>query len=71
MRRAIVAVGRSLMFLGCAALLLAFGLACVGAGVYLLAAQAMGKPAALLLTGVIAGGCATAFMWLADRKHTG
>jgi len=57
------------MLLACAGLLLAFGLACAMAGLYLLAAQAMGKPQALLVTGALAAGGATIFSWLAHRER--
>ncbi len=67
LRHAASALSRSLAFLGCAVLLLLLGLGCLLTGFYLLAARAIGNAEALLLTGLLAAGAASVFMWLANR----
>ncbi len=68
LRESALGLGRSVAFLGCAALLMLLGLGCLLTGFYLLAARSIGVPEALLLTGLLAGGGGWLFLWLANRR---
>lgn len=69
LRRSALALSRSLAFLGCAVLLLILGLGCLLTGSYLIAARVIGTAEALLLTGMLAAGAASIFLWLSNRER--
>ncbi|MCU0735879.1 MAG: hypothetical protein MUF20_10205 [Methylotetracoccus sp.] len=69
LQRSALALGRSLAFLGCAVLLLMLGVGCLLTGSYLIAARVIGAAEALLLTGTLAAGAASIFLWLSNRER--
>lgn len=69
LRNSALGLGRSLAFLACAVLLLVLGLGCLLAGFYMLSASVLGTVEALLLTGILAAGGASVFLWLANRER--